>query len=60
MNNKRSRGYIPLTPHEILELAGKPLPVEERLNCPNCEAVISRFAKQCPWCSVSLEGSNDG
>ncbi len=60
MKNKLPRGYIPLTPQEILELAGQPLPVEERRNCPNCEAVISRHAKQCPWCSVSLAGSEDG
>lgn len=60
MKNKRPRGYIPLTPREILELAGEPLSAEERRNCPKCEAVISRFAKQCPWCSVSLTGSEDG
>jgi hypothetical protein len=60
MKNKLPRGYIPLTPQEILELAGQPLPVEERRNCPNCEAVISRHAKQCPWCSVPLAGSKDG
>jgi len=60
IKNKRPRGFIPLTPQEILELAGQPLPVEERRNCPNCEAVISRHAKECPWCSVSLAGSEDG
>lgn len=60
VKNKRPSGYIPLTPREILELAGEPLSAEERRNCPKCEAVISRFAKQCPWCSVSLTGSEDG
>lgn len=52
--SEHSGDYIPLTPREILELAGDPLPPEERLNCPNCDAVISRKARQCPWCSVSL------
>lgn len=60
IKNKRPRGFIPLTPQEIIELAGQPLPVEERRNCPNCEAVISRHAKECPWCSVPLAGSEDG
>lgn len=60
LKSKRPRGYIPLTPQEIIELAGEPLPPEERRNCPECEAVISRQAKQCPWCSVSLTGYDDG
>lgn len=60
MKNKKPRGYIPLTPREILELAGEPLSPEERRNCPKCEAVIARDARQCPWCSVSLTGSQDG
>jgi len=36
---------------DIINLAGHPLPQEERLKCPNCDATISRFETKCPWCS---------
>jgi len=30
------------------------LPTDERINCPECDAVISKYAEKCEWCSVSL------
>ena len=46
----------PLSPEEIIELAGGALPEEQRRECPNpsCRAVVSKEAKKCPWCGRSL------
>lgn len=46
-----------LTPEEIVELAGGPLPPEERSQCPKCQAVVSRNATKCPWCGTSLQSN---
>jgi hypothetical protein len=49
----------PLSPDEVIELAGGPLPPEERRDCPQCGAVIARGTAKCPWCGASfpdLEG----
>ena len=43
-----------LSPELILRLAGGPLPPEERRDCPQCGAVVSRREAKCPWCSASL------
>ena len=48
------RKVADLTPEEILRLAGDPLPEQERRNCPNCDAVISRSAERCEWCGQIL------
>lgn len=39
---------------KIIELAGKPLPPEERQQCPHCKAIISHHASKCSWCGKSL------
>jgi len=49
-----------LGPEDIIRLAGGPLPPEERRECLNCGAVVSRSESRCPWCSARLskaEGS---
>ena len=43
-----------LSPANIVNLAGHPLPQDERINCPYCDATISRFETKCPWCSKVL------
>lgn len=43
-----------LSPELILRLAGGPLAPEERRNCPQCHAVVSRREAKCPWCSAPL------
>lgn len=43
-----------LSPGDIIRLAGGPLAPEERRECPNCQAVISRQETKCPWCSAPL------
>jgi len=43
-----------LSPANIVNLAGHPLPKDERINCPYCDATISRFVTKCPWCSKDL------
>ena len=43
-----------LGPTDIVNLAGHPLPQDERLNCPHCDATISRFETKCPWCSKDI------
>lgn len=43
-----------LTPEDILQMAGDPLPEELRRNCPNCDAVISQDVKRCEWCGQIL------
>jgi hypothetical protein len=54
---QRSR---PLTPDEIIQLAGGALSPEERRNCPKCGAVVSRTLIKCPWCSEPLSASEAG
>ena len=50
-----ARAALPyLGPTDIVNLAGHPLPQDERLNCPHCDATISRFETKCPWCSKDL------
>ena len=44
----------PLSPDEVIKLAGGPLPPEERRHCPQCEAVIPKDAAKCAWCGTSL------
>lgn len=43
-----------LTAADIIELAGGPLPPEERRTCPHCGATISKAATRCEWCGASL------
>lgn len=48
-----------LSPYDIVRLAsefeGGVVPVEERINCPKCEAVVSPHDKTCQWCSEPLK-----
>ena len=48
-----------LSPELILRLAGGPLAPEERRNCPQCDAVVSRREARCPWCSAPLPDPED-
>jgi hypothetical protein len=49
------RAALPyLSPSEIVKLAGSPLPQDEQIKCPHCDATISRFETKCPWCSKDL------
>jgi hypothetical protein len=53
--DKDSRADLPyLGPADIVNLAGHPLPQDERLSCPYCDATISRRETRCPWCSKDL------
>jgi len=53
--DKDSRADLPyLGPADIDNLAGHPLPQEERFSCPYCDATISRRETRCPWCSKDL------
>ena len=53
--DKDPRADLPyLSPADMVNLAGHPLPQDERLNCPYCDATISRFVAKCPWCSKEL------
>jgi predicted RNA-binding Zn-ribbon protein involved in translation (DUF1610 family) len=49
-----------LSPELILRLAGGPLAPEERRNCPQCDAVVSRREAKCPWCSAPLPNAKGG
>ena len=49
-----------LDPEDIIRLAGGALPPEERRECHNCGAVVSRSATRCPWCSVPLVDEGQG
>ena len=48
------KSLIDLDPEEIVRLAGDPLPEDQRNNCPDCKAVISKDAKRCEWCGNEL------
>jgi hypothetical protein len=56
LRRKADRRSSSLSIEERVLLSADPLPPEERRNCPNpsCEAVISKFADQCPWCGEQL------
>lgn len=41
-----------LTPEEVIEAAGGPLPPHERHKRPECGATISRQAPRCEWCGI--------
>lgn len=43
-----------LSPDLILRLAGGPLAPEERRECPQCGAIVSRHEARCSWCSAPL------
>lgn len=43
-----------LSPSDIIDLAGGPLPPEERRQCPKCQATISKKATRCEWCGVQI------
>jgi hypothetical protein len=47
-----------LTPEEIIQAAGGPLPPEERRTCPKCGATISKRASWCQWCSTRFSESD--
>jgi predicted RNA-binding Zn-ribbon protein involved in translation (DUF1610 family) len=44
-----------LSPDLILRLAGGPLAPEERRECPQCGAIVSRREARCSWCSAPLQ-----
>lgn len=44
---------------DVIQLAGGPLPPEERRACPQCGAVVPRSAEICAWCGASLSGPGD-
>lgn len=48
-----------LTPEAIIQLAGGPLPPEERRECHNCGAVVPRTEPKCSWCSAPLATLDD-
>jgi hypothetical protein len=48
-----------LSPDDVIQLAGGPLPPEERRACPQCGAVIPRSAEKCAWCGAPLSGPGD-
>ena len=48
-----------LTAADIIQLAGGPLPPEERRACPHCGATISKAATRCEWCGASLNAVNE-
>jgi len=54
--SKPSPPQEPLTPEDVIRLAGGALPPAERQNCPKCDAVTSRDAAKCPWCGAPLSG----
>jgi hypothetical protein len=48
-----------LTAADIIQLAGGPLPPEERRTCPHCGATISKAETRCEWCGASLGEPNE-
>ena len=54
----RVKGSAELSPYDIVRLAseleGRMTPVEERVQCPACEAVVLPTDKICQWCSAPL------
>jgi hypothetical protein len=48
-----------LSPDDVIQLAGGPLPPEQRRACPQCGAVVPRSAEKCAWCGAPLSGPGD-
>jgi hypothetical protein len=53
-----SRPAMP-SPEEIIQMAGGPLPPEERHECPECGAVVARTDPKCSWCDAPLPGGGE-
>jgi hypothetical protein len=57
-STRRSKGSPELSPYDVVRLAseleGGVVPVEERIQCPACEAVVLPTDKICQWCSAPL------
>jgi hypothetical protein len=53
-----SRPTMP-SPEEIIQMAGGPLPPEERHECPECGAIVARTDPKCPWCDAPLPGGGE-
>jgi hypothetical protein len=55
----RNSSISELSPYEIVRLAaeinGETVPLEERIRCPNCEAVVSPSDRKCQWCSQRFQ-----
>lgn len=54
VENDQTSDLLFLGPTSIVNLAGGPLPEDERRQCPKCSATISRRETRCPWCSTPL------
>jgi hypothetical protein len=48
--------YTMPSPEEIIQMAGGPLPPEERHKCPECGAIVARTDDKCSWCDAPLSG----
>lgn len=58
----RSAGSSQFTmpsPEEIIQMAGGPLPPEERHECPECGAIVARTEDKCSWCDAPLPGGGE-
>lgn len=59
MATRSNAAQSDLSPYEIVRLAsefeGGVVPVEERIICPQCEAVVSPYDKTCQWCRALLK-----
>jgi hypothetical protein len=57
--SKRGTQITELSPYDIVRLAsefeGEVAPPEERMHCPNCEAVVSPKDVRCQWCTHPLQ-----
>jgi hypothetical protein len=54
-----SSQYAMPSPEEIIQMAGGPLPPEERHECPECGAIVARTEDKCSWCDAPLSGGGE-
>lgn len=57
--SNHNRGSSDLSPYDIVRLAseldGGVVSLEERLQCPQCQAIVSPKDTVCQWCSTSVK-----
>jgi len=53
-SDRKGAEVLKITPDDIINMAGGPLPPEERRQCPKCQATISIYAQRCEWCDAQL------
>jgi hypothetical protein len=54
VTSQQDENHRLLSPAEMIQAAGGPLPPEKRRKCPECGTTVPKQAPRCGWCGTSL------